>query len=207
MIKVVLYLYRTGPSVSWTMRRVSRPLRLMGRRSLARRSFWQQRPARSSRGSRQIPYSLGLGPCDGLSDGRMCSASACSSASWARRVGRVRLGGSRSPKRRKNGKLQSKYGDFSYKLNTSRCREVQTTASEEDHHRRRGRWAALAPALLWLPVSRALVQRGHAPWREIARCFSPCFSPTIRPTLRTAGDGTCNWPLRSRWFGLHLLLP
>ena len=83
MIKVVLYLYRTGPSVSWTMRRVSRPLRLMGRRSLARRSFWQQRPARSSRGSRQIPYSLGLGPCDGLSDGRMCSASACSSASWA----------------------------------------------------------------------------------------------------------------------------
>ena len=80
--------------------------------------------------------------------------------------------------------------DFSYKLNTSRCREVQTTASEEDRHRRRGRWAAL----LWLPVSRALVQRGHAPWREIARCFSPCFSPTIRPTLRTVGDGTCNWP-------------
>ena len=170
MIKVVLYLYRTGPSVSWTMRRVSRPLRLMGRRSLARRSFWQQRPARSSRGSRQIPYSLGLGPCDGLSDGRMCSASACSSASWARRVGRVRLGGSRSPKRRKNGKLQSKYGD-----------SIPREPGENTSQLEGSRFAAPVEPLYYMP----LVELQYCPtpsWTENAdgECGGLYWQPAYR---------------------------
>ena len=47
------------------------------------------------------------------------------------------------------------------------CNGLQTTASEENRHWRRGRWAALARALLWLPVARALVQRGQAPWSDL----------------------------------------
>ena len=44
-------------------------------------------------------------------------------------------------------------------------RDTASGVGKEDRHRRHGRWAALAPALFWLPVARALVQRGQAPWR------------------------------------------
>ena len=44
-------------------------------------------------------------------------------------------------------------------------RGTASGVGKEDRHRRRGRWAALVPALFWLPVARALVQRGQAPWR------------------------------------------
>ena len=55
--------------------------------------------------------------------------------------------------------------------------DTASGVGKEDRHRRRGRWAALPPALFWLPVARALVQRGQAPWSDL-------------PAARAAGAAT-----------------